>query len=77
MKFSKCFMAAMKSQKMKQADVAEKIGVKNEGVISSRMNMKNISVNVMIEMLDSIGYDLVIKPKDGVDGDSYTITIEE
>lgn len=66
----------MKSIKMKQSTLAEKVGAKSESVISSRMTMKNMGVNMLVEMLDCMGYELVARPVDGVEGAEYIITKE-
>ena len=66
----------MKSIKMKQSTLAEKVGAKSESVISSRMTMKNMGVNMLVEMLDCMGYELVARPVDGAEGAEYIITKE-
>ena len=48
----------IKSIKMKQSALAEKVGAKSESVISSRMTTKNMGVNMLVEMLDCMGYEL-------------------
>ena len=48
----------MKSIKMKQSTLAEKVGAKSESVFSSRMTTKNMGVNMLVEMLDCMGYEL-------------------
>jgi|GEM_PF-6682031 len=66
----------MKAIKMKQSTLAEKVGAKSESVISSRMTMKNMGVNMLVEMLDCMGYELVARPKDGAEGAEYIVTKE-
>ncbi|MBC5582542.1 helix-turn-helix domain-containing protein [Anaerofilum sp. BX8] len=54
---------AMKNQKTTQGQMAERIGVKGQSVIAQRLRMDNISVNTVLEMLDAIGYEMVIQEK--------------
>ncbi|MCB6366638.1 helix-turn-helix domain-containing protein [Intestinibacillus massiliensis] len=70
---------AMKNQKTTQGQMAERIGVKGQSVIAQRLRMDNISVNTVLEMLDAIGYEMVIqekRPGRRPDG-QYVVTLEE
>ena len=70
---------AMKNQKTTQVQMAERIGVKGQSVIAQRLRMDNISVNTVLEMLDAIGYEMVIqekRPGRRADG-QYAVTLEE
>lgn len=70
---------AMKNQKTTQGQMAERIGVKGQSVIAQRLRMDNISVNTVLEMLDAIGYEMVIqekRPGRRPDG-QYAVTLEE
>lgn len=73
MKIGEAIKNAMKSKKITQTTLAESVGVKSQSVIAERLKMDNISVNVVLDMLDAIGYEMMIVPKDE-DGDSITIT---
>lgn len=76
MKIGEAIKNAMKSKKITQTTLAERVGVKSQSVIAERLKMDNISVNVVLDMLDAIGYEMMIVPKDeDGDGDTITITI--
>lgn len=76
MKIGEAIKNAMKSKKITQTTLAERVGVKSQSVIAERLKMDNISVNVVLDMLDAIGYEMMIVPKDeDGDGDAITITI--
>ena len=76
MKIGEAIKNAMKSKKITQTTLAERVGVKSQSVIAKRLKMDNISVNVVLDMLDAIGYEMMIVPKDeDGDGDTITITI--
>lgn len=63
MKIGEAIKEAMKRQKTTQKRLAERIGAKSQSVISERLRMNNLSVDTVIEMLDAIGYELVIQEK--------------
>lgn len=63
MKIGEAIKEAMKRQKTTQKQLAERIGAKSQSVISERLRMNNLSVDTVIEMLDAIGYELVIQEK--------------
>lgn len=54
---------AMKLQKTTQAQMAERVGASSQSVVAQRLRMDNLSVNTVIEMLDSIGYEMIIQEK--------------
>ena len=77
MKIAQAIKDIMKSKSMTQSGLAQTLGMKTQSVISERLNSaKTMSFDVAIEMLDVLGYDVVLKPKNGK-GESYTITNEE
>ena len=51
----------MKDTKTRQIDLAERIGAKSHTVISERVNYPNISLRTMLEMLDAMGYELLVR----------------
>lgn len=54
-----------------QKMIADELGVKPQH-ISDRLKNENMKINTVIEMLDLMGYELVVKPKK--DGrDSYVV----
>lgn len=50
-------------KKYTQTMIAEKLGVKPQH-ISDRLKNENMKVNTAIEMLDMMGYDLVVQPRE-------------
>lgn len=63
MKINEAIKLAMKNQKTTQQQLADRIGAKSQSVISERLKMKNLSADTILEMLDAIGYELVIQEK--------------
>lgn len=63
MKISDAIKIAMKNQKTTQAQLAKRIGASSQSVIAQRLRMNNLSVDTVIEMLDAIGYEMVIQEK--------------
>ena len=63
MKISDAIKTAMKNQKTTQVQLAERIGASSQSVIAQRLRMNNLSVDIVIEMLDAIGYEMVIQEK--------------
>lgn len=63
MKISDAIKIAMKNQKTTQAQLAKRIGASSQSVIAQRLRMNNLSVDTVIEMLDVIGYEMVIQEK--------------
>lgn len=63
MKISDAIKIAMKNQKTTQVQLAERIGASSQSVIAQRLRMNNLSVDIVIEMLDAIGYEMVIQEK--------------
>lgn len=53
---------AMKAKGMTQTQMAKLLN-KTQSVIATRLNNGNISADVMCEMLDLLGYELVVQPK--------------
>ena len=63
MKISEAIKFAMKNQKTTQQQLADRIGASSQSVIAQRLRMDNLSVNTVLEMLDAIGYEMVIQEK--------------
>jgi transcriptional regulator with XRE-family HTH domain len=63
MKIGEAIKLAMKNQKTSQSQMAKRIGATGQSVIAQRLRMDNLSINMVIEMLDVIGYELVIQEK--------------
>lgn len=63
------------------SDVAENGEVRRgraSDLISKRIKQKNISVNVLLEMLDAMGYTLAVVPKGkNLKDNEYEITIND
>lgn len=63
MRIGEAIKLAMKNQKTTQEKLAKMVGAKSQSVISQRLGMKNLSVNIVLEMLDAIGYEMIIQEK--------------
>lgn len=53
----------MKEAKINQVQLAKLTGQSSQSVISERLRRDNLSVRTMLEMLDAMGYEMVIQPK--------------
>lgn len=63
MKITDAIRAAMKNQKISQVRLTEQLGLKSQSVVAQRLRTDNLSVDTVVEMLDSIGYEMVIQEK--------------
>jgi len=63
MKIGEAIKQALKNQKTTQQQLADRIGAKSQSVIAQRLRMNNLSIETILEMLDAIGYEVVIQEK--------------
>lgn len=63
MKIKEVIRLAMKETKTTQQQLANMIGAKHQSVISERLRMDNLSINTALEMLEALGYEMVIQEK--------------
>lgn len=63
MKVGKAIKQAMKATHTTQMQMKERIGAKSQSVVSMRLSSDGLSISNVLEMLDAIGYELVIQPK--------------
>lgn len=63
MKITDAIRTAMKNQKISQVRLTEQLGLKSQSVVAQRLRTDNLSVDTVVEMLDSIGYEMVIQEK--------------
>ena len=63
MKITEAIRTAMKNQKISQVRLTEQLGLKSQSVVAQRLRTDNLSVDTVVEMLDSIGYEMVIQEK--------------
>lgn len=56
----------IKDQGMTQVEFAEKIGLPNQGALSSMFSRKNITADTLLKVLNALGYTLAIVKKDDV-----------
>ncbi len=54
---------AMRESNTTQTQMAKLVDAKSQSVISERLKMSNLSIDTVVEMLDAIGYDLVIEKR--------------
>lgn len=54
--------AAMSDKKVTQTLLAEMMGYSSQGAVGNRLN-SNISCNLLVQMLDKLGYEVVVQPK--------------
>lgn len=63
MKIKEVIRLAMKETKTTQQQLADRIGARHQSVISERLKMNNLSINTALEMLEALGYELVVQEK--------------
>ena len=63
MKVGQAIKQAMKATHTTQIQMKDRIGVKSQTVVSMRLSSDGVSISNVLEMLDAIGYELVIQPK--------------
>ncbi len=63
MKIKDVIRLVMKETKTTQQQLADRIGAKHQSVISERLKMDNLSINTALEMLEALGYEMVIQEK--------------
>lgn len=63
MKHTEAIKMIMIEKKITQKDAAIELGLKSNATLSERINHKNISAKNLTEILDILGYELVIQPK--------------
>lgn len=54
---------AMKETKTTQTQMAERLGLKSQGSLAMRLSKPNIMSDSALEMLELLGYELVIQAK--------------
>lgn len=55
--------SAMKSCGWNQTVLAEKCGYKTQSAISNKVNGKSLRVDTFVKILDSMGYEVIVKSK--------------
>ena len=63
MKMSDIIKKAMKARGFTQEQLRDVLGVSNQNVISARINSDNPKIGTVVEILDALGYEMVIRPK--------------
>ena len=63
MKAKDIIKQAMKATRVTQEQLRDRLGITSQSVISMRINSENPTVGTLVEILDEIGYELVIQPK--------------
>lgn len=66
----------IKEQNMTQAEFAEKIGLPNQGALSSMFSRKNITADTLLKVLNALGYTLAIVKQDEVNLQELKISEE-
>ena len=60
MNHTRVMKSVLLENEVKQSDLVKQLGL-SSAVISSRINHENISVKAFLEMLDVLGYELVVR----------------
>lgn len=66
MKVEAILTTIMADKGMTKAQIGRAVGIEDKkasDLINKRMKQKNISVNVLVEMLDAMGYTMTVVPK--------------
>jgi len=53
----------MKKRGVTQNELKEKLGYRTQSAIAERLKQKSIGVDKAFEMLDAMGYEIIIQPK--------------
>lgn len=82
MKAVKIVDKIMKEQGKSKAELGRAVGIQTEknptDVINKRLKQENISVNVMLEMLNAMGYTMAVVPSGSkLKEDWHEVTIDE
>jgi transcriptional regulator with XRE-family HTH domain len=70
----------MEEQNKTKAELGRAVGIdekKASDLISKRIKQENISVNVLTEMLNAMGYTMVVVPTGTKMKDGFEVTINE
>lgn len=62
MKANEIVKDIMEKQHLKNAQLGARIGVKNDAIFA-RLTQKNISVDILNQMLAAMDYEIVVQPK--------------
>ena len=65
MRINEAIRQLMKDLGIRQLDMATAIGKSKATDVGARLAMKNMSIDKALEMLDVLGYEIVIRPKGG------------
>lgn len=65
MNHTEVIKAIMKDTKATQDDLARQIGATSQSVISQRIRYKTIGIVPLLEMLDALGYEIVVRESYG------------
>ena len=63
MLINKCIAGLMKEQKFTQQRMADALGAKRATVIGTCLTSKNMTFDRAIEMLEILGYEVVVQPR--------------
>ena len=78
MKHTDAIKKIMIDTNVSQVDLMKQIGLKSRSAISSRINQDNISVKAMLEILDAMGYELVVRESFGTyELNEYPIRLQD
>jgi transcriptional regulator with XRE-family HTH domain len=65
MRFRDAIKKVLKDKKITQTALAEKLGYSHQSAVAMPIMKDNITLSVLLEWLDVLDYELVIKPKKG------------
>lgn len=79
MKIATAIKRALKATNWTQARLADALGITSQSVIAQRFRNKDMEVSTVLEMLDAIGYELILqpKPKNGKHADNAIVITKE
>lgn len=73
MKFNEIIRAAMKDAGVTQTQLGEMLGVR-QGAVGNVLRREEIMLGTFVEYLNVMGYDIIVRPRDG--GKEMTLTDE-
>lgn len=73
MKINEAIKQAMKSKGMNQGDMAKALKVKSTNQVSSKLMNENWTIKSMLNYLDILGYEVVIRPRKRASADEIVV----
>lgn len=64
MKYNTIIKNILKEKDMSMYALNQKIGYKSNNTVAARLIRKEITISILLEMLDGLDYEIIVRPKD-------------